>query len=133
VAAAPWRRTLARLTGAMEVPAGSRLVRQAAPGDAFFLIERGKATVNRDDDEIADLGPGDFFGELALLGGGERTASVVAATDMRVRVVSEGKFVPAMRKLPTLARLARDDTHPERPGHGNGAGPSVSGSWVVCR
>jgi drug/metabolite transporter (DMT)-like permease len=102
------RWTLARLTGAMEVPAGSRLVRQGAPGDAFFLIERGQATVNRDDHKIDDLGPGDFFGELALLGGGERTASVVAATDMRVRVVPERKFAPAMRKLPTLARSVRD-------------------------
>jgi CRP-like cAMP-binding protein len=96
------------LASAMEVPAGSRLVRQGAPGDAFFLTERGKATVNRGDHEIADLGPGDFFGELALLGGGERTASVVAATDMRVRVVPERKFAPAMRKLPTLARFVRD-------------------------
>jgi drug/metabolite transporter (DMT)-like permease len=102
------RWTLARLTGAMNVPAGSRLVRQGAPGDAFFLIERGKATVNRDDRKIDDLGPGDFFGELALLGGGERTASVVAATDMRVRVVPERKFGRAMRKLPTLARSVRD-------------------------
>jgi drug/metabolite transporter (DMT)-like permease len=102
------RWTLARLTGAMEVPAGSRLVRQGAPGDAFFLIERGQATVNRNDRKIDDLGPGDFFGELALLGGGERTASVVAATDMRVRVVPERKFASAMRKLPTLARSVRD-------------------------
>jgi Cyclic nucleotide-binding domain/EamA-like transporter family len=102
------RWTLARLTGAMDVPAGSRMVRQGAPGDAFFLIERGRASVKRDEYEIADLGPGDFFGELALLGGGERTASVVAATDMRVRVVPQGKFGPAMRKLPTLARSVRD-------------------------
>jgi CRP-like cAMP-binding protein len=92
----------------MEVPAGRRLVRQGAPGDAFFLIERGHASVKRDDHEIADLGPGDFFGEIALLGGGERTASVVAATDMRVRVVPERKFAPAMRRLPTLARFVRD-------------------------
>jgi drug/metabolite transporter (DMT)-like permease len=102
------RWTLARLTGARDVPAGSRLVRQGAPGDAFFLIERGQATVNRDDRKIDDLGPGDFFGELALLRGGERTASVVAATDMRVRVVPERKFARAMRKLPTLARSVRD-------------------------
>jgi CRP/FNR family transcriptional regulator, cyclic AMP receptor protein len=102
------RWTLARLTGAMEVPAGSRLVRQGASGDAFFVIQRGHASVKRDDHEIAALGPGDFFGELALLGGGERTASVVAATDMRVRVVPERKFSRAMRRLPTLARFVRD-------------------------
>jgi CRP/FNR family cyclic AMP-dependent transcriptional regulator len=96
------------LASAMEVPAGSRLVRQGARGDAFFLIERGHASVNRDDNEIADLGPGDFFGELALLGGGGRTASVVAATDMRVRVVPEHKVAPAMRKLLTLAQFVRD-------------------------
>jgi drug/metabolite transporter (DMT)-like permease len=117
------RWTLARLTGAMDVPAGRRLVRQGAPGDAFFLIQRGRASVNRNHEQIADLGPGDFFGELALLGAGERTASVVAATDMRIRVVPERRFARAMRRLPTLARSVRDVAS-ERvvagPSHGRG-------------
>jgi drug/metabolite transporter (DMT)-like permease len=101
-----WR--LARSTGALDVPAGRRLVREGTPAEAFFLIEGGRASVKRRGDHVADLGAGDFFGEVALLRGGARTASVVAATDMRVRVIERGEFGPAMRRLPTLARSVRD-------------------------
>jgi drug/metabolite transporter (DMT)-like permease len=101
-------RTLARAAAVIEVPAGRRLVRQGAPADAFFLIERGRASVRQDDRHIADMAPGDFFGELALLGDGTRTASVVAATDMRVRVIPRREFAPALERLPRLAGLIRD-------------------------
>jgi CRP-like cAMP-binding protein len=53
-------------------------------------------------------GASDLFGELGLLRGGERAASVVAATDMRVRVIPQPKFAPALQTLPTLARSVRD-------------------------
>jgi drug/metabolite transporter (DMT)-like permease len=102
------RWALARVTAALDLPAGSRLVRQGASADSFFVIESGHASVQRGDREVAELGAGDFFGELALVGGGARTASVVAATDVRVRVLERPKFTPAMRKLPTLARTVRD-------------------------
>lgn len=104
----PERRTLARVAAAVEVPAGSRLLRQGAPADAFFVIERGSASVCQDDRHIRDLGAGDFFGELGLLGDGRRTASVVAATDLRVRVIPGREFGPVMEKLPKLARTVRD-------------------------
>jgi drug/metabolite transporter (DMT)-like permease len=104
----PERRTLARVAAAVDVPAGSRLLRQGAAADAFFVIERGRASVCQDDRHIRDLGAGDFFGELGLLGDGRRTASVVAATDMRVRVIPGREFEPAMEKLPRLARTVRD-------------------------
>jgi drug/metabolite transporter (DMT)-like permease len=106
----PWRErwALARVTHVIDVPAGSRLVHQGAAPDSFFLIERGRASVKRDDREVADLGVGDFFGELALLEGGARTASVVAATEMRVRVMERRSFGRAMRRLPTLAGFVRD-------------------------
>jgi drug/metabolite transporter (DMT)-like permease len=102
------RRRLARMAPTIEVAAGGRVVRQGAPADAFFMIERGRASVERDHRHVADLRTGDFFGEVALLRGGERTASVVAATDMRVRVVPRREFGDAMRRLPTLARLVRE-------------------------
>jgi CRP-like cAMP-binding protein len=104
----PERRTLARVAAAVDVPAGSRLLRQGTPAEAFFVIERGRASVNQDDRHIRDLGAGDFFGELGLLGDGRRTASVVAATDMRVRVIPEREFEPVLAKLPKLARRVRD-------------------------
>jgi CRP-like cAMP-binding protein len=101
------RRRLARMTGALEVPAGSRLVRQGTHADAFYVIEQGRATVERDDRRVADLGTGEFFGELALLRGGRRTASVTAATDMRVQVIPRRHFGDTLRELPALARAVR--------------------------
>jgi drug/metabolite transporter (DMT)-like permease len=104
----PERRTLARLAAALDVPAGSRLLRHGTPAEAFFVIERGRASVSQDDRHIRDLGAGDFFGELGLLGDGRRTASVVAATDMRLRVIPEREFEPVLEKLPKLARTVRE-------------------------
>jgi drug/metabolite transporter (DMT)-like permease len=106
----PWRerRRLARSAATIQVPAGVRVVSQGAPANAFFLIETGQATVRRNAQHVADLGAGDFFGEVALLRGGGRTASVVAATDMRVRAISQHEFGASLRKLPTLARYVRN-------------------------
>jgi drug/metabolite transporter (DMT)-like permease len=102
------RRGLARLAATVEVPAGQQVLRQGASPEAFFVIRRGEARVERDDRHVADLGPGDFFGELALLAGGERTASVVASTDLRVHVIPQGEFRRVMQRLPTLARRVRE-------------------------
>jgi CRP-like cAMP-binding protein len=96
------------VAAAVDFPAGSRLLRQGAPADAFFVIERGRASVCQDDRHICDLDAGDFFGELGLMGDGRRTASVMAATDMRVRVIPAREFEPVMAKLPKLARTVRD-------------------------
>lgn len=104
------RRTLARAAMAIDVPAGASVLHQGAPADSFFVIERGRARVTRDARPIADLGPGEFFGEIALLRGGTRTASVVAATDMRVKVVRRREFTRAVTALPTLAHVVRTVT-----------------------
>jgi drug/metabolite transporter (DMT)-like permease len=101
-----WR--LARAAATLEVPAGTRVVRQGAPAESFYLIETGRAAVSRDAQHVADLGAGDFFGELALLRNADRTASVVASSDMRVQVISRQEFGRSMRRLPTLARSVRD-------------------------
>jgi drug/metabolite transporter (DMT)-like permease len=98
------RRALAGIGVPMDVPAGKQLVHQGASADAFYVIEGGHASVTQDHDHIRDLGGGDFFGELGLLRGGVRTASVEAASELRVRVIGERDFGRAMRKLPTLAR-----------------------------
>jgi drug/metabolite transporter (DMT)-like permease len=100
----PQRRRLARLAHAIDVSAGESLVRQGAPAGAFFVIERGRASVARDREHVRDLGPGDFFGEVALLRGGARTASVVAESDVRVRVIPRREFARALSSLPRVAR-----------------------------
>jgi CRP-like cAMP-binding protein len=92
-----------RATRAWDVPAGAHAVAQGDVADAFFVIEEGRALVVRDGHAIADLNPGDFFGEVALLRGGVRTASVVAATDLRLRIVPGHEFEGWMRRLPNLS------------------------------
>jgi CRP-like cAMP-binding protein len=82
-------------------------MRQGAWAGGFFIIERGQAIVTRNGRVLADLGPGDFFGEIALIGGGRRTASVAAVTDLRVRVIREPEFARTMRMVPTFARAVR--------------------------
>lgn len=59
-----------------ERDAGASLTRQGASGYAFFVLRKGTATVIQDDEEIRQLGPGDFFGELSIIGDGHRTATV---------------------------------------------------------
>src|SRR5271156_5313509 len=69
----------------------------------FFVIVEGKARASRKDVELATLGPGSFFGELALLDGGKRTATVVAQTDMRLLVLSRREFPDLYRFNPSVA------------------------------
>jgi CRP-like cAMP-binding protein len=66
------------------VEEGSELVREGDFSYEFFAIEDGQAEVTRGGEEVAELGPGDFFGEIGVLERDLRTASVVAKTDMRL-------------------------------------------------
>ena len=79
----------------IDVPAGTQLIGEGAPGYLFFVIESGTAKVLQDEREVSELGDGDFFGEIALLETSERTASVIAKTPMQLVVLSE----PAFKRL----------------------------------
>jgi CRP-like cAMP-binding protein len=78
---------LARMSTVREAEAGAQLVVEGAPGYAFFIVEEGTARVTCGDEEVRRLGPGDFFGEIAVLGAGERTATVAATSHVRVIVM----------------------------------------------
>ena len=71
------------------------------------MIEEGRAEVVRDGRRLAELGPGDFFGEIGLLVTGRRTASVVALTPMRLIVMFEQSFRRLEKELPTFAASVR--------------------------
>jgi CRP/FNR family transcriptional regulator, cyclic AMP receptor protein len=83
---------IASLTTEVHAKAGKVLTKRGDPGLEFFIIVEGKATATRKGVHLATLGPGSFFGELALLDGGKRTATVIADTDMRLLVLSRGEF-----------------------------------------
>lgn len=98
------RRELGDLFTEVEVPAGQVLARQGAVGHEFFLILTGSASVDHDGNHVADVGPGDFQGEISLLDGGPRTATVTATTPMTLLVASHQEFNSLLDRAPTLAR-----------------------------
>jgi CRP-like cAMP-binding protein len=86
------RRAVAPYAEQVEVAAGTQLTKEGERGDRFFVIKSGTAKVLQDDREIRELGEGAFFGEIALLETSERTASVIASTEMQVVVLTASAF-----------------------------------------
>ena len=96
--------TVSGLTTALTIAAGKVITSEGQPGREFVVILDGKATVSINGTEIATLGRGDFFGEIALLDGGPRTATVIANTDLVARVISHAEFSQMLEDVPTMAR-----------------------------
>jgi CRP/FNR family transcriptional regulator, cyclic AMP receptor protein len=87
----------------VKVDAGKVLVTEGSAGAEFFVIMDGKARVTRRGRKVAELGPGDFFGELALLDRAPRNATVVAETPMEVLVLGQREFGGLIDEVPGLA------------------------------
>jgi CRP/FNR family transcriptional regulator, cyclic AMP receptor protein len=96
-------RKIASLMEQLEVGQTRILSEQGKVGAEFFVIVEGVATATRNGMQLAVLRPGDFFGELALLDGGPRTATVVADTDMHLLVFSRRDFSRLHSLAPTVA------------------------------
>lgn len=82
---------------------GDVLIKEGATGREFFVIMDGKARVTRKGKEVNVLGPGDFFGELALLDRAVRNATVTATSDMELLVLEERAFRGLMDQIPTMS------------------------------
>src|SRR3954468_12078559 len=95
--------TIGRVAEEVSVPAGKVLVQEGTPGREFFLILDGAATVRRGTRKVATLGPGQYFGELALLDRAPRNATVVADTPMTVLVLAQREFNDVLDAVPGLA------------------------------
>jgi CRP-like cAMP-binding protein len=87
----------------LDFEAGRDLCREGASGGEFFIILSGTAEVGRQGRHLRELGPGDFFGEIALLDGGARTATVTALTPMRCLVLSRSAFHNVIRQNALIA------------------------------
>jgi CRP-like cAMP-binding protein len=98
---------IARWMDELDVPDGKELTSEGGYGHEFFVIEEGEASVRHADREIATLGPGDFFGEIALLETERRTATVVSTSAMRLLVMFEREFKQMERELPAVADRVR--------------------------
>lgn len=93
-----------RLAEVLDVKAGQALVTEGERGHEFFVIADGKAEVTRGGSTVATLGPGDHFGELAVLDPQPRTASVTMASDGQVMILTEREFYRMLQEAPTLSR-----------------------------
>jgi CRP-like cAMP-binding protein len=96
-------RIIASLTTMQDVTSGMVLAEQGKAGREFFVVTHGSATASRNGGWLAQLGPGSFFGELALLDGGPRTATVVADTDMTLLVLSRSEFKTLQFSAPSVS------------------------------
>jgi CRP-like cAMP-binding protein len=79
------------------------IAREGDPGIGLFIIAEGAATVSIGGKTKAKLGPGDFFGEIALLDGGPRTATVTADTDVKLYGLTEWVFRGLLQEHPAVA------------------------------
>ena len=104
--------SLERLAAGLEpvaVPAGTVVVAQGDAGDRFYVIEAGLATVTGDGHVVAELGPGQAFGEIALLRRAPRTAGVVARTPLRLQTLTAARFLPVVTGHEGSAARAGDE------------------------
>ncbi len=95
-------REIARITDVAEFPAGAVLARAGDPGEEFYLIVDGSARVDVPGGKQGKLMPNDFFGEMSLIDGGPRSATVTAETDIRVLVIRRRNFATLLREAPAL-------------------------------
>ncbi|MGH7332612.1 MAG: cyclic nucleotide-binding domain-containing protein [Candidatus Rokuibacteriota bacterium] len=95
-------REVAAISKVVELPAGTVLTRTGEPGDEFFVIVDGSASVEISPRKRRRLEPGDFFGEMSLLDGEPRSATVRAETDVRLLVILRRNFQSLLREVPEL-------------------------------
>ena len=85
------------------VPAGVVVTAEGGPGDGFFVIERGEAEVTIEGEPRATMTAGDYFGEISLLLGSNRTATVTASTDLRCWALTPWDFRTLVEGAPSIA------------------------------
>jgi CRP-like cAMP-binding protein len=91
----------------VDIPAGERIAVEGDFAYEFFVVESGTAEVRANGSRVAELGPGDFFGELGLLVTGRRTADVVASSPMTVIAMFDQSFRRLERTQPTFSDRIR--------------------------
>ena len=93
---------LGELSDVIDLPAGRVLMRQGETGQEMMIIVEGRAAIEKDGQTIAERGPGDVVGEMALLTEMSRRATVTLMTDARLLVVGHREFHALMDEMPTV-------------------------------
>jgi CRP/FNR family transcriptional regulator len=86
-----------------EFPAGAEITTQGEDGVGFFVIDGGTAEVQVDGEVVRSLGPGEYFGEIALIDQGPRSATVIASTPLQCRGLTAWAFRPLLQTHPEMA------------------------------
>jgi CRP-like cAMP-binding protein len=97
-------RSVAKIARVFDVAADTVLTRAGESGDEFFLIIDGTARVDVSAEKHVPLHPGEFFGEMSLLDGGPRSATVIAGTPVRLLVISRRHFSVLLKEVPGLTQ-----------------------------
>lgn len=95
---------VARLVDEVNVAAGKRLAMAGQTGRELFVIVEGRALARTPRGRTVQLGPGQFFGEMSLLDGGPRSATVEASTPMRLLVIGYREFWQLLAESPLIAK-----------------------------
>jgi len=97
-------RSLAQRAEQVSVPSATALVTEGATGAEFFVLLSGKAKVTRRGRTVGTLGPGDSFGELALIAGTPRRATVTTTEPSEVMILVRRDFIAMLDEFPRMAR-----------------------------
>lgn len=93
---------IAQIADELDLRAGKVLIREGDRGREFFVIVSGEVEVRRKGRKVATLGPGTFFGEMALLSQAPRSATVTALTPLDVLVIMDRAFVGLLDRMPEI-------------------------------
>lgn len=93
---------IASISTLIDLPAGTRLIREGAVGHDFMLIVQGAVEVRRKGRKINELGAGEFIGEMALISGAPRSATVTTSQDSSLLAVTDREFWDLLKRAPDL-------------------------------
>ena len=93
---------IAILADEIDLREGKEMTRQGAPGREFFVLLEGTADVKKNSRRVNTLGPGDFFGEIALVSREPRTATVIATSPVRALVITDWSFRQLLDDAPRV-------------------------------
>lgn len=99
---------VASLATRLDLPAGRELTREGAVGHEFLIVLEGEVEVRHGDKVVATRGPGEFFGEIALLENRPRTATVVSKTPVAVEVIGQREFATLLDDEPEVAAKLKE-------------------------
>jgi CRP-like cAMP-binding protein len=91
-------------THAVAFPSGATVIQQGETGKGFFVITDGTAKVTLDGDDVATLSSGSYFGEMAVIDGGPRTANITAQTELSTLEITPAAFLRLVDREPMVAR-----------------------------